>query len=118
MDISCSEAREMVMGGAQLLDVRSAAEFAEGAAPGAMNIPVGMLVTAAPWPPMSSRARDSSRYATWVRYETISIAISRDIDIPPDSLDTLLPIPKLKFEPVHRNRLFFDLLILSNIRSI
>jgi rhodanese-related sulfurtransferase len=43
MQISCHEAREMVMGGAQLLDVRSAAEFAEGAAPGAMNIPVQML---------------------------------------------------------------------------
>jgi len=43
MDIGCYEARELVMGGAQLLDVRSAAEFAEGAAPGAMNIPVQML---------------------------------------------------------------------------
>lgn len=43
MYITCTEAREMVMSGAQLLDVRSAAEFAEGAAPGAMNIPVQML---------------------------------------------------------------------------
>lgn len=43
MKIDGSRARELVMEGAQLLDVRSAAEFAEGAAPGAMNIPLPML---------------------------------------------------------------------------
>lgn len=41
--LSGTEARALVEQGAQLLDVRSAAEFAQGAAPGAKNIPVQIL---------------------------------------------------------------------------
>lgn len=41
--ISGSEARQLVESGAQLVDVRNPAEFANGAAPGAKNIPVHMI---------------------------------------------------------------------------
>lgn len=43
MRISGQQARELVMSGAQLLDVRSPQEFAEDAAPGAINIPLHLL---------------------------------------------------------------------------
>jgi phage shock protein E len=43
MQITCPEARQMINQGAQLLDVRSPAEFAGGSVPGAMNIPVQVL---------------------------------------------------------------------------
>lgn len=42
---SGSEARELVRGGALLLDVRTAREFAQGHIEGARNIPVGELPT-------------------------------------------------------------------------
>lgn len=41
--ISPAKARELVQSGAKLVDVRSAAEFASGHLPGAVNIPVGEL---------------------------------------------------------------------------
>ena len=40
-DLSPDRARELVKGGASLIDVRSPAEFAAGHIPGARNIPVG-----------------------------------------------------------------------------
>jgi len=43
MQISCPEARQMISQGAQLVDVRSPAEHAGGAVPGARNIPVQAL---------------------------------------------------------------------------
>ncbi|MDH5185273.1 MAG: rhodanese-like domain-containing protein [Gammaproteobacteria bacterium] len=43
MRIDGPQARELVMSGAQLLDVRSPQEFAADAAPGAMNIPLPLL---------------------------------------------------------------------------
>jgi phage shock protein E len=43
MFISGSEARALVAGGAQLVDVRGPAEFDTGAAPDAMNIPLQVL---------------------------------------------------------------------------
>ena len=43
MRIDCHQARELVMSGAQLLDVRSPQEYAEDAAPGAINIPLHLL---------------------------------------------------------------------------
>lgn len=43
MPISCPEARQMISQGAQLVDVRSPAEHAGGAVPGARNIPVQAL---------------------------------------------------------------------------
>ncbi len=41
--VSGPKARELVQGGALLLDVRSAAEFSSGHIPGAVNVPVGEL---------------------------------------------------------------------------
>lgn len=41
--ISAAKARELVQGGARLVDVRSAAEFSSGHIPGAVNVPVGEL---------------------------------------------------------------------------
>jgi rhodanese-related sulfurtransferase len=41
--ISPVKARELVQSGAKLVDVRSAAEFASGHIPGAVNVPVGEL---------------------------------------------------------------------------
>ena len=41
--ISSARARELVKAGAQLIDVRSPAEFASGHIPGAVNVPVGEL---------------------------------------------------------------------------
>lgn len=38
--LECPEAREMVANGAQLVDVRSAQEFAMGAIPGSLNVPL------------------------------------------------------------------------------
>jgi rhodanese-related sulfurtransferase len=43
MQISCPEARQMINQGAQLVDVRSPAEYAGGAVPGSRNIPVQAL---------------------------------------------------------------------------
>jgi len=43
MRIDGVQARDLVMSGAQLLDVRSPQEFAEDAAPGAVNIPLHLL---------------------------------------------------------------------------
>lgn len=41
--ITGEDARALVAGGAQLVDVRSPAEFASGALPGAVNVPVDAL---------------------------------------------------------------------------
>ncbi|MDP1826460.1 MAG: rhodanese-like domain-containing protein [Archangium sp.] len=41
--ISSAKARQLVQSGAKLVDVRSAAEFASGHIPGAVNVPVGEL---------------------------------------------------------------------------
>jgi phage shock protein E len=41
--VSSDEARKLVSAGATLVDVRTAAEFAGGHIPGAINIPVGDL---------------------------------------------------------------------------
>lgn len=41
--ISSAKARALVKEGAKLVDVRSAAEFASGHLPGALNVPVGEL---------------------------------------------------------------------------
>lgn len=41
--ISPARARELVQAGAKLVDVRSAAEFASGHIPGAVNVPVGEI---------------------------------------------------------------------------
>lgn len=41
--ISPQKARDLVKGGAKLVDVRSAAEFSSGHIPGAVNAPVGEL---------------------------------------------------------------------------
>jgi phage shock protein E len=42
-NISGVEARQLVASGARLVDVRSRAEFAGGALPGAINVPVDSL---------------------------------------------------------------------------
>ena len=42
-DVRGEEARKLVAGGAQLLDVRTSGEFAAGHLPGAVNIPLGDL---------------------------------------------------------------------------
>ncbi|MFI5370210.1 MAG: rhodanese-like domain-containing protein [Candidatus Eisenbacteria bacterium] len=42
-DVTGAEARALVEGGARLLDVRTAAEFAAGHLPGAVNIPLQEL---------------------------------------------------------------------------
>ena len=42
-DLSSARARELVKGGASLIDVRSPAEFAAGHISGARNIPVGEI---------------------------------------------------------------------------
>ena len=54
-DIDCPAARQLVAEGAQLVDVRSPMEFAQGALPGSINLPVqniqaarGQLDTAKP----------------------------------------------------------------------
>jgi phage shock protein E len=39
----CAEIKELLLKGAQLLDVRTPMEFAQGALPGALNIPVQIL---------------------------------------------------------------------------
>lgn len=44
-DVTGPEARKLVVDGAQLVDVRSPAEFAEGHIDGASNIPVDLLST-------------------------------------------------------------------------
>lgn len=44
--LGLEEARAKVQGGAQLVDVRSAGEFASGSAPGALNVPIGELAQA------------------------------------------------------------------------
>lgn len=41
--ISSSEAKSLMAQGAQLIDVRSEAEFRQGAAPGARNLPIQKL---------------------------------------------------------------------------
>ena len=41
--ISGRQARDLIAGGAQLIDVRNPHEYATGAAPGAKNIPVQMI---------------------------------------------------------------------------
>jgi len=41
--IECPQAREMVSNGAQLVDVRSPQEFAQGAIPGSINVPLQMI---------------------------------------------------------------------------
>jgi phage shock protein E len=45
VDITGDEARALVAVGARLVDVRSAGEFAGGALPGAINVPVEHLNT-------------------------------------------------------------------------
>jgi phage shock protein E len=42
-DVAVSDARRLVTGGAKLIDVRTAEEFAEGHIDGALNIPVHEL---------------------------------------------------------------------------
>ena len=42
-DINAARARQLVAGGARLVDVRSASEFAAGHLEGARNIPVGEI---------------------------------------------------------------------------
>ncbi len=44
--IECPQAREMVADGAQLVDVRSPQEFAQGAIPGSVNIPLQTIQSA------------------------------------------------------------------------
>ena len=41
--IQCSDARRLVEAGAQLVDVRSAQEHAQGALPGSVNLPLPVL---------------------------------------------------------------------------
>ena len=41
--IHCSEARRLVEAGAQLIDVRSPQEYAQGALPGSVNLPLQTL---------------------------------------------------------------------------
>jgi phage shock protein E len=47
MFISGTQARQLVEQGAQLVDVRSAAEYQTGSAPGAINVPVHVIPVAA-----------------------------------------------------------------------
>jgi phage shock protein E len=47
-DVRGEEARQLVAGGARLLDVRTRGEFAAGHLPGATNIPLGDLVQRMP----------------------------------------------------------------------
>lgn len=42
-DVSSADARQLVQGGARLVDVRTPGEFAAGHIPGALNIPVQQL---------------------------------------------------------------------------
>lgn len=44
--LECPEAREMVANGAQLVDVRSPQEFAMGAIPGSLNLPLQAIHSA------------------------------------------------------------------------
>ena len=44
--IECHEARKMVAQGAQLVDVRSPAEYGQGAIPGSVNVPLQAIHTA------------------------------------------------------------------------
>lgn len=44
--IECPEARKLVEQGAQLVDVRSPAEFAQGAIPGSVNVPLQTIQVA------------------------------------------------------------------------
>jgi phage shock protein E len=41
--ISPARARELIQGGARLIDVRSPGEFSSGHLPGAVNVPVGSI---------------------------------------------------------------------------
>jgi phage shock protein E len=41
--MAASNVKEMIKGGAKVVDVRSPDEFADGAYPGAVNIPLGSL---------------------------------------------------------------------------
>ena len=41
--IECPQAREMVANGAQLVDVRTPQEYAQGAIPGSVNVPLQMI---------------------------------------------------------------------------
>jgi phage shock protein E len=43
MDINCSQAKQMITDGAQLIDVRSTNEYMQGALPGATSIPLEMI---------------------------------------------------------------------------
>ncbi len=42
--IACDEARKLVAAGAHLVDVRTSQEFAQGALPGAVNVPLQNLL--------------------------------------------------------------------------
>jgi len=44
--VECPEARKMVANGAQLVDVRSPQEFASGAIPGSLNVPLQAIHSA------------------------------------------------------------------------
>ena len=44
--LECPEAREMVANGAQLVDVRSPQEYAMGAIPGSLNVPLQAIHSA------------------------------------------------------------------------
>ncbi len=44
--IECPEAREMVVNGAQLVDVRSPQEFGMGSIPGSLNVPLQAIYSA------------------------------------------------------------------------
>ena len=39
-DITCTQAKEMIQSGAQLIDVRSSTEYQQGCLPGAINLPL------------------------------------------------------------------------------
>ena len=41
--ISCTDARHLVAGGAQLVDVRNPLEYQRGALPGSVNIPLPLI---------------------------------------------------------------------------
>lgn len=44
-DITCTEAKELIQLGAQLVDVRSRREYQSGALPGAVNLPLEHIDT-------------------------------------------------------------------------
>lgn len=43
MDINCSNAKDLIKKGAQLIDVRSRDEYSQGCLPGATSIPLEMI---------------------------------------------------------------------------